>query len=325
MNFAVIGCGRIGIKRADALISGVRLVGCFDLDAAASEKFARDFNIEAFASISELLDRSGADAVIIATLHDSLAEIATMALNSKKHVLIEKPGALSKLELEKIAALANAKNLRVHIGYNHRYHPSIIRAFEIYSNNEIGDLMFMRARYGHGGRLGYENEWRAQKSLSGGGELIDQGSHLIDLAIGLFGKLTVDYAATPTYFWNTEVEDNAFVSLINSEGRIAFLHASCTEWKNLFSMEIYGRVGKIEISGLGMSYGVETLRLHKMLPQMGPPISQEWEYFEPDTSWQLEIEDFVKDIRTGSRFSDNVNSSIEVLGLIEQIYQRTGK
>jgi predicted dehydrogenase len=325
MNFAVIGCGRIGIKRADALSSGARLVGCFDLNAGASEEFARKFNTVAFASISELLDQSEAEAVIIATRHDSLAEIATLVLNSKKHVLIEKPGALSKRELESIAVLANSKNLRVHIGYNHRYHPSIIRAFEIYANKEIGDLMFMRARYGHGGRLGYENEWRAQKSLSGGGELIDQGSHLIDLAIGLFGKLSVDYAATPTYFWNTTVEDNAFVSLINSDGGIAFLHASCTEWKNMFSMEVYGRLGKIEISGLGMSYGVETLRLHKMLPQMGPPISQEWEYLEPDSSWQLEIEDFIKDIRTGSRSSDNINSSIEVLGLVEQIYQRTGK
>jgi len=130
---------------------------------------------------------------------------------------------------------------------------------------------------------------RADKSKSGGGELIDQGTHLIDLSIGFLGKLQVDYAATPNFFWDMDVEDNVFMSLQNNSGNIAFLQASCTEWKNMFSLEIYGNTGKIEISGLGRSYGVETLTLHKMLPEMGPPISESWSFVEPDNSWALEM------------------------------------
>jgi predicted dehydrogenase len=185
--------------------------------------------------------------------------------------------------------------------------------------------MFLRGRYGHGGRLGYEKEWRADKSKSGGGELIDQGTHLIDLSIGFLGELKLDYAATPNYFWDMAVEDNVFISLKNVEGNIAFLHASCTEWKNMFSLEIYGKTGKIEISGLGRSYGEETLTFHKMLPEMGPPLTETWSFPEPDDSWALEMSEFVNDLQTGTKYSDNLDSSLEVLRVIGEIYSRTNR
>ena len=143
--------------------------------------------------------------------------------------------------------------------------------------------------------------------------------------MGLLGNLELDYAATPIYFWDMPVEDNAFISIKNAEGCIAFLQASCTEWKNMFSLEIYGQTGKLDISGLGRSYGVETLTFHKMLPEMGPPDSETWTFPDPDNSWSLEIEEFVADLVTGTRNSDNVASSLEVLRIIEEIYIRTGR
>jgi predicted dehydrogenase len=189
----------------------------------------------------------------------------------------------------------------------------------------LGEIMFLRGRYGHGGRIGYEKEWRADKLKSGGGELIDQGTHLIDLSLGFLGELKLEYAATPNYFWNKEVEDNVFMSLKNNSGGIAFLQASCTEWKNMFSLEIYGRAGKIEISGLGGSYGLETLTFHKMLPEMGTPVSQTWSFPDPDHSWALEMNEFVNDLQTGAKKSDNLDSSLEILRLIGEIYSRTNR
>ena len=325
MKAAVIGCGLIGKKRALAFPDDVELVGCFDEVASVAEGFATEFNTRNFASLSELLEIQDLSFVVIATRHDSLHSLAIAALHAGKHVFIEKPGAMSQIKFEKVCEVARNRDLRVHVGYNHRYHPAVRKALELSSDGLIGEVMFLRGRYGHGGRLGYEKEWRADKSKSGGGELIDQGTHLIDLSMGFLGKLKLDYAATPNYFWDMAVEDNVFMSLKNIEGNIAFLQASCTEWKNMFSLEIYGKMGKIEISGLGRSYGEETLTFHKMLPEMGPPVTETWSFPEPDDSWEIEMREFINDLQTGTNNSDNLESSLEVLRVIGEIYSRTNR
>jgi predicted dehydrogenase len=301
----------------------VELVGCFDEVVSVAEGFATEFNTRNFASLNELLEIQDLSFVVIATRHDSLHSLATAALHAGKHVFIEKPGAISHHQFEKVCEVARKRSLRVHVGYNHRYHPAVRKALELSSDGLIGEVMFLRGRYGHGGRLGYEKEWRADKSKSGGGELIDQGTHLIDLSIGFLGELNLDYAATPNYFWDMAVEDNVFISLKNIEGNIAFLQASCTEWKNMFSLEIYGKTGKIVISGLGRSYGLETLTFHKMLPEMGPPLTETWSFPEPDDSWAIEMSEFINDLQTGTNNSDNLESSLEVLRVIGEIYSRT--
>jgi predicted dehydrogenase len=325
MKGAIIGCGLIGQKRAVALPESVELIACFDAVNSIAETFAIEFGTKSFTSIHELLALQELNFVVIATRHDALSAFALAALNAGKHVFIEKPGAINHDELLKVYEAAKQNKLRVHIGYNHQYHPAISKALEMFKRGSIGELMFLRGRYGHGGRLGYETEWRADKLKSGGGELIDQGTHLIDLAIGFLGGVLVDYAATPNYFWDMPVEDNAFISLKNNKGNIAFLQASCTEWKNMFSLEVYGQTGKLDISGLGRSYGVETLTFHKMLPEMGPPVSETWSYPGPDDSWALEMQEFIDDLRTGARNSDNLDSSLEVLRVISEIYSRTSR
>jgi predicted dehydrogenase len=325
MKAAVIGCGLIGKRRALAFPEFVELAGCFDEVLSVAESFATEFNIKSFTSLEELLQIEDLCFVVIATRHDSLHSLAITALDAGKHVFIEKPGAINRYEFERVWDAARRNGVKVHIGYNHRYHRALRKAFELSASGALGELMFLRGRYGHGGRLGYEKEWRADILKSGGGELIDQGSHLIDLSIRFLGNLKLDYAATPNYFWEMPVEDNVFMSLKNNEGGIAFLQASCTEWKNMFSLEIYGKTGKIEISGLGRSYGVETITLHRMLPEMGPPISETWNFPEPDNSWEVEMGEFVDDLKSGTSKSDNLDSSLEVLRLIGEIYLRTDR
>jgi predicted dehydrogenase len=325
MKVAIIGCGLIGQKRAAALPDSVELVGCFDTVDTIAQIFATEFGTKAFTSVQELLALEDLDFVVIATRHDSLATLALATLNAGKHVFIEKPGAINHDELLKVYNSAKNNELRVHIGYNHQYHPAISKAREMFEVGSIGEFMFLRARYGHGGRLGYEKEWRADKSKSGGGELIDQGTHLIDLSIGFLGKVQLDYAAATNYFWDMPVEDNVFIALKNDVGNIAYLQASCTEWKNMFSLEVYGKTGKLDISGLGRSYGLETLTIHKMLPEMGPPVSETWSFPGPDDSWALEMQEFTEDLRTGARNSDNLDSSLEVLRVIRDIYLRTNR
>ena len=184
--------------------------------------------------------------------------------------------------------------------------------------------MFLRARYGHGGRIGYDTEWRSQPELSGGGELIDQGVHLIDLARWFLGDFHEIDGYANTYYWNMPVDDNAFLLLKTERRQIAFLHASCTEWKNTFSFEIYGRDGKLHIEGLGGSYGVERLSWYQMLPEMGPPETTIWEYPMADNSWDLEMAEFLEDIRLNRAPSAGLPDAVAALTIVDKIYKESG-
>jgi predicted dehydrogenase len=237
-------------------------------------------------------------------------------------VLAEKPAGRTSAEVEAVAAAAAKHERIVKTGFNHRFHPAFQTARDVADSGVLGPLMFIRARYGHGGRVGYEKEWRAQPDISGGGELIDQGSHLIDLSRWFLGDLTVDYAAVPTLFWDMKADDNCFMALRNAEGRLAWLHASWTEWKNTFSFEIFGRDGKLVIDGLGGSYGLERLTHYRMLPELGPPETETFEYPGEDVSWRAEFEDFAAAIRDGRRPCGDIADAAASMAIVDDIYRR---
>jgi len=237
---------------------------------------------------------------------------------------VEKPAARSPAELVPVMAAAEPLSVKVHVGFNHRYHRAFRKARELFEGGALGELIFIRARYGHGGRIGYDKEWRAKPEISGGGELIDQGSHLIDLSRWFLGDFTEVQGFAHTYYWDMPVDDNSFLLLKTSKKQVAFLHASCTEWKNLFSMEIYGRGGKLEVSGLGGSYGVERLTYYKMLPEMGPPETTTWEYPMGDDSWAVEVQEFYEDIRRDRQPAAGLGDAYQALKIIEKIYRDSG-
>jgi predicted dehydrogenase len=323
LEIAIVGCGLIGRKRAEAL-AGARLAMVCDLDERrAQELAALHAGSQAVTDFTDVL-RSPVQVVIVATANHALASLALEAIRAGKHVLIEKPGAVSAVELETLAAEAGEQRVQVRIGYNHRFHPAMRKARELIDAGAIGELMFVRGRYGHGGRLGYEKEWRADAKLSGGGELIDQGVHLIDLAHWFLGEFIDVDGHAATYFWDMPVDDNAFLSLRTAHGQTAWLHVSCSEWKNLFSLEIYGRIGKLHIEGLGGSYGVERLAFYKMLPAMGPPETTIFEYPRGDDSWRLEMEEFLEDIRLGRTPEPGLREGLATLRIVESVYRKSG-
>lgn len=324
MNIAIIGCGLIGQKRARALV-GSRLVACADLSQDRAKILARQFpDCLATNDWKNIVERHDVEIVIIATTHEALAEITLAALSEGKHVLVEKPAARRTKELDAVMAAAKESRSLVRVGFNHRYHRALRQAREIVQRGELGDLMFLRARYGHGGRIGYDKEWRAKPEISGGGELIDQGVHLIDLARWFLGDFVETQGFAHTYFWNMPVDDNAFLLLKTSKQQVAFLHASCTEWKNLFSLELYGREGKIHVEGLGGSYGTERLARYKMLPEMGPPETTIWEYPMADDSWEAEFSEFLQDIKLGRKPAANLADAHAALTVVEQVYKESG-
>ena len=321
---AIVGCGLIGQKRARAL-AGARLAACADLDVRRAQGVAATSpGAIATADWREAIDRDDVGIVIVATINDSLAEISRYAAEAGRHVLVEKPAGRTVVEIDAVSAAAAAAKRLVRVGFNHRYHPALQKARELVDAGVAGELMFVRGRYGHGGRVGYDREWRANPALSGGGELIDQGVHLIDLARWFLGDFPSVTGSAHTYFWQMPVDDNAFLLLRTAADRAAFLHVSCTEWKNLFSFEIYGKTAKIQVDGLGGSYGVERITLYKMLPEMGPPETTAWEFPRGDQSWALEFAEFLDDIRLHRTPAAGIADARAALAVVEAVHRQSG-
>jgi predicted dehydrogenase len=321
---AIIGCGLIGQKRAKAL-GPARLVACADVLRKRAEALAHTVTgAVAGDDWRETVARQDVNIVIVSTTNDRLTEIAAAAARAGKHVLVEKPAARNVRELDSIIAAARQSGVLVRVGFCLRYHPALRQARELFASGALGEMMFVRGRYGHGGRLGYDKEWRADPKRSGGGELIDQGVHLIDLARLFLGEFTTVDGFAHTYFWKMPVDDNGFLLLRTADEKTAFLHVSCTEWKNLFSLEIYGRNAKLHVEGLGGSYGVERLAYYKMLPQMGPPETTHWEYPGGDESWQVEFAEFLEDIRLNRTPAAGLAEARAALTIVEKVCKDSG-
>ena len=285
MNIAIIGCGLIGEKRLGALKNHKLLYAIDPLISRAERVCTLKGEGKAISVWEDIVADKHLDLVVIATTNNLLAPITAAFLRENKHVLVEKPAGKSPEDIQQALEAQKASSAFALVGFNHRFHPSLLKAKRIVQTGKLGELMFIRGRYGHGGRLGYEKEWRFDKDLAGGGELLDQGVHLIDLSRWIIGEeFTNINGHVNRYFWESELEDNGFIDLQTDSGKTAWLQVSATEWKNMFCMEIYGKQGKLQIDGLGGSYGLERLSYYKMLPEMGPPETSIWEYPFSDKS-----------------------------------------
>lgn len=325
MRVGIVGCGLIGNKRLKALGKDDVLAAAADTNLARAQQLAASHAAAAAtADWRELVKRDDVELVVVATTNDQLAPVTLAAIEHGKHVLVEKPAARSAKEIEPVAAAARDAFAKhgtvVKVGFNHRFHPALLKARELFDQGVLGEMMFVRARYGQGGRLGMETEWRGNKEIAGGGEMLDQGVHLVDLSRWFLGEFTHVAGSVERYFWNWEVEDNGFCHLKTGDGKTAWLHASCSEWKNLFSFEIYGKDAKLHVEGLGGSYGVERLYYYKMLPQMGPPETTIFEYPGEDRSWHAEWQHTVQCISRKKPPIGNMEDALQTLRVIDRLY-----
>lgn len=317
----VVGAGLIGRKRVTALDPRQRLSAVVDVDSDRAYALAADYDVLASTDLSKILESAEPGSLVIAaTTHESLSAVAVLAAQNSCHVLVEKPGARSAGEFAAVLDAARLTGVSIRVGYNHRFHPGIRQLARAVRSGEFGQLKLIRARYGHGGRPGYENEWRAQRAVSGGGELLDQGSHLLDLTRFLAGDITDPVGFAETLHWPMEVEDNAFVTGRLPGGGRAWLHASWTEWRNLFSLEVFCETAKLEVSGLGGSYGPESYRVSHMTRGFGPPRVTTVQYAPGDESWAAEMADVENAIRGDEAIGASGSDALATLEVIAQVY-----
>jgi predicted dehydrogenase len=323
LRVALIGAGRFGAKRAAGIAKSPRskLAIVADVDPGAARAVAEAYGCRWTTDWRAAATDQNIEAVAVATPTPLLAPISLQAVEAGKHVLVEKPCAATTTELLALVEAARANHVRLKGGYNHRFHPAIRRAHELFVAGAIGRPVFLRCIYGHGGRVGYENEWRSQAAVSGGGELLDQGVHALDLFRWFLGEFEEVAGMVSTAFWPiAPAEDNAFALLRTRDGIVAQLHASWTHWKNAFSFEVFGEKGYLRATGLGGSYGSERLCCG-LRARPGDVPQEDWMDFPgPDNSLAAEWEEFVDAMTGGPQPVSNGLDAWRTLQLAEAIY-----
>ena len=318
----IIGAGAIGAKRAGAIaLTGKgELVAIADHDYIRATTLAQKHGAKPVNDWKNLVSRKDVDAVIVAVPNAFAAPIVLAALRAGKHVLCEKPLGVSSKESSAIVAAAKKAKRLVKVGFNHRFHAALLKAHKIFEEGGIGRVLFIRARYGHGGRKGMEKEWRFNKKMSGGGELLDQGVHLIDLARWFGGDFDKVYGVTATKFWKSDLDDNAFVLMMNRQVTVSF-HASTTNWKNVFSFEVFGEDGFLQVEGKGGSYGEEVLTYGRRKPEFGVPNIEVFRFPGEDKSWEREWHNFTGALAGKEKIIGSTTDGVRANQIVEAIYR----
>lgn len=226
---AVIGMGSLGRRRASMLAAHPDFTLsalCDPQPPAAPETFA----VPHYADWRTLLAQEPLDAVFVCATNDVLTEITCAALERGLHVFCEKPPGRTLAEIETMAQAEHSAGRVLKFGFNHRYHPSVEQAYALIRSGEYGDLLWMRGVYGKSGGPNYEKGWRNDPVRSGGGILIDQGIHMLDLMRWFAGDLRVVAGLKHAGYWPSPVEDNAMLLLQSTSGIMAQLHSSATQW-----------------------------------------------------------------------------------------------
>lgn len=324
LRVGIIGFGKMGQIREEVVTAhaDLTLVGVSDVRRPDT---ALPPGCEFFDEYEDLIDR--VDIVFVCTPNKFAPTVTVAALNKGKHVFCEKPPGRTLDDVRAMIAAEEANpSTRLKFGFNHRYHGAVTEALALARSPRFGKLLWVRGIYGKSGGESFESNWRSSREVAGGGILLDQGIHMIDLFRLFCGDFEDVKSFVTNSYWNIDVEDNAFAIMRNRDGQVGMLHSSSTHWKHTFSLEIFLEGGYLAISGIlssTRSYGQgEKLivamnpRNRKTAPIANPP--EELIYFDKDLSWSLEVEEFVECVKHGSPV--NVGSSHDALKAMELVH-----
>lgn len=328
LKTAVIGMGKMGRIRCRAMEAhgGYTLAAVCDTDPAA----CAGWGVPAFSDWRACLEHSGAEALIVCTFNDAIAEIVCAALGRGLHVFSEKPPGRSLEEaLRMQQAAQSAAGPVLKFGFNHRYHNSVIEARALVDSGLLGEIVCARGVYGKAGGSLFTSEWRNDPAVSGGGILLDQGIHMVDLLCYFLGDFEEVAGAVDRLVWNDmTTEDSAFAILQTPEGKTASLHSSAIQWKHKFDLDLILTKGYIALNGLltaTQSYGEERITyyrrdLRQRTGKLGNPVEHTI-CFDADQSWDYEMAEFYSAVRQGAPLRCGTpEDAVRVMRLVERVY-----
>ncbi len=321
----ILGFGKMGQIRANVIEdSGIaKVCSIYDI-----EPFSDKTPFKNFSNADGIINDPRIDAVFICTPNHLNFPLTKKALISGKHVFCEKPPAFSSDQVKMIMDLEKKYKKVLMYGFNHRHHESIIHMGKLIDSHEYGEVLWMRGRYGKSVDRSFFNSWRANKKLAGGGILLDQGIHMLDLFIMFSGGFDSVKAEVSNRYWGLDVEDNVFAIYKNStNGIVASLHSTMTQWRHLFSLEVFLEKGYLVLNGLKTSsgtYGDEILSIAKNRTSAPAATWEDEEHikFPTDISWQSEVEHFFDSIKNKRPISiGSSKNALDVMKLIDMTYE----
>jgi len=295
LRFAVIGCGRMGKRRAQTIVEHpeTELVCVMDVDSNAARRTAEEFGCIWCKDHEEVLKREDVDIVVVSVPNKWHLPIVLDSLSAGKHVFCEKPLARNPEEALRMVKAANAQGLKLKVGSNLRFFPNVRKAKELLDQGAIGELLFLRSWIGHNGWNLRPGSWFADPEAAGGGTFLDNGCHVLDIARWFMGEVKSCIGLVRTNLWPIQpLEDNGFGIFETMDGKTIFIQASWTEWNGYMYMEVYGSEGYIRIDSRG----------RRCLTVLGDREGNE-KVFDfsalPPTSYKAEFEDFVEALKSG--------------------------
>ncbi len=326
IRFGIIGYGKMGkirrktiSRRRDTEVA-IIVEPTLDKDyTRAGCRYTRD--------VDELFADSSLDAVMICAPNYLLKPLVIRSLKQGLHVFCEKPPGMSLSEIKAIRRIEKKHpKLMLKFGFNHRYHAAVIELKKQIDSGKFGKVIWMRGRYGKSVNEDFFTEWRAKKELAGGGILLDQGIHMLDLFLYICNDFEEVKSFCSNKYWQADIEDNAFIILRNKEGQQASMHSTMTQWRHLFSFEVFLERGYMVINGFNtstQSYGTESLTIavnRSEVPRATHTMEKE-KIYKGDRSWNLELKEFVEAIQNkGSIQNGNSDDALKIMKLIDKIY-----
>ena len=327
IRVGIIGYGVVGKKRRKFIDLNKK----YNLVCISDVKYTRNFirnKVHHYQDYNNF-NLHTLDAVFITLPNYLSAKVTKLFLRKKIHVFCEKPPARSSKELQSVIKIEkNNSKIKLKYGFNHRYHKSIILAKKLIDSNKFGSVINLRCVYGKSKIITFnKSDWRSMNKYSGGGILLDQGIHLLDLIIFFCGKFDQVKSFVTNNFWKHDVEDNAFALLRSSKKNIiASLHSTATQWEHMFRFEIFLEKAMIELKGIlsgSKSYGSEKLRIYlkdEFKTKKNDFVRSKY-FFKVDNSWRDEINEFADIIINDNKILvGNSKNGLEVMNLLERIY-----
>ena len=322
----IAGYGVVGKRRHAALkkIHDFKVTSLSDISFKDEDNL---LNLNCYSDYKDLIKNEDLDILFISLPNNHAASATLLGLKKNLHVFCEKPPAKTLSELMPIKEHLEKTDLKLMYGFNHRFHSSVIHAKKIIDSDELGKIVNLKGIYGKSNMISFnQTDWRTDREKSGGGILLDQGIHMLDLMNYFVGGFNNIFSIIQNTFWNFDVEDNAFVLMQNDDGIIGQLHSSATQWRHTFNLDVTLKKGSLILGGLltsSKSYGDETLKIIYADPDndKGNP-KEEIINFDEDISWDMEIKRFTDAVRNSDKIENgSIDQAIEIMDLIEKIYK----